>query len=76
MAHTPYIIFGEMLVRALCRNALELGAICCQPTSGPLVVPHSDVDETLGTLRYRTFAGISIWATGEPWQGMRTGGQI
>ena len=37
-------IFGEMLVRALCGNALELGAICCQPTSGPLVVPYSDVD--------------------------------
>ena len=32
--------------------------------------------ETLGTLRYRTFAGISIWATGEPWQRMGTGGQI
>ena len=37
-------IFGEMLVRALSGNALELGAICCQPTSGPSVVPHSDVD--------------------------------
>ena len=33
-----------MLVRALCGNALELGAICCQPTSGSLVIPHSDVD--------------------------------
>ena len=32
--------------------------------------------ETLGTLRYRTFAGINNWATGGPWQGMRTGGQI
>ena len=33
-----------VLVRALCGNALELGAIGCQPSSGPLVVPHSDVD--------------------------------
>ena len=33
-----------MLVRALCGNALELWAMGCQPTSGPLVVPHSDVD--------------------------------
>ena len=32
--------------------------------------------ETLGTLRYRTFAGINNWTTGGPWQGMRTGGQI
>ena len=32
--------------------------------------------ETLGTLRYRTFAGISKWTTGGMWQGMRTGGQI
>ena len=32
--------------------------------------------ETPGTLRYRTFAGISIWATGGPWHGMRTGEQI
>ena len=26
------------------RNALEISAICCQPTSRPLVVPHSDMD--------------------------------
>ena len=32
--------------------------------------------ETLGTLCSKTFAGISIWATGGPWQGMRTGGQV
>ena len=32
------------VVSALFGNALELGAVCCQPTSGPLTVPHFDVD--------------------------------
>ena len=79
-----------MLVRALCGNALELGAICCQPPPdrwlsrilmwtcrGHHTVgrPRNTWDSTLQNFcRYQHLGNWSFFF--EPWQGMRTGGQM